>query len=88
MQPVDVKALLEESRANEGQTCHTCLWLRTRPDKEREAWEEAIGDRSYPNTQIVRAIRKADGGKTPGPSSVANHRNGHTRNLKQGGNRV
>jgi hypothetical protein len=87
---VDVMALLEGSAPNDGQKCRTCIWLESRPQKERDTWVRALEDTgSWEGTTIVRAMAKVESDlRSPSISSIRNHRGGHARNLDQGGNRV
>lgn len=77
---VDVMALLSEAKAREGQGCHTCKWLGTRPDDERAKWAGALAETgSYNSAQISRAMAAADPDGAPGVSSIINHRGQHRR---------
>jgi hypothetical protein len=87
---VDVMALLEESALDEGQRCHTCRWLETRPDDERQKWVEALDQpKTWPATQVMRAMRRVpDAGRTPTTGSILNHRGKHQRQIDGGSRRT
>lgn len=87
---VNVEALLEESAANEGQRCHTCRWLETRPAEEAKKWNAALEQpKTWPATQVARAMAKVpDAGATPTAGSILNHRSGHVRQLDGGSRRA
>lgn len=88
---VDVEALLAESVKHEGQKCMTCRWLDSRPDAERRKWLEALEQpKTFPATQVARAISRVetDGGPAkPSAGSILNHRSGHVRQLDGGSRR-
>ncbi len=89
---VDVEALLSESAAPEGQQCHTCRWLESRPEEEQEKWITALDQpKTWPATQVARAMAKVpaeDGApRPPTAGSILNHRGSHKRALSGGSKR-
>lgn len=89
---IDVEALLAESAPQDGQTCHTCRWVSSRPEPEQEKWHDALAQpKTWPATQVARAMAKVPQPKgapnAPRARSVLNHRGGHVRGLNGGSKR-
>jgi hypothetical protein len=71
-----VTTLIDELRSDQGKpnTCALCAWLQTLTDADRKEWSEALGDRSFTHTSILRAARKR--GYAHGVTSIEGHRKG------------
>ena len=67
----------EADAAAERTRCTTCNWLSSRPDEEREAWQDMLDQPTqvWATVHIFAAMRKA--GYPSGSSSLSNHRMGH-----------
>lgn len=70
--------LLEELRSDQDprSQCAFCAWLRVRSKAEQTEWAEAMTDRSFTTTSLVRAARKRE--FTRGSAIESHRKNGHT----------
>ena len=78
---IDVSELVRANRtSNRGQDCATCVWLRSRPDQEREAWNAEMAKPRQVNQHAAvhramgEAAKRTDSDPPPSISSVRKHR--------------
>jgi len=76
---IDVEALLDEAkRGSVVVKCIVCKWLATRPEAEREKWQEMIYMKRGTFSQIEKAMDMVPKGDIPSPRahSLIHHRTG------------